>query len=343
MRNGKEVRIITLRNANGMEASITNFGGRITSILVPDNNGQKHDVVLGFDDIESYYPENHQQDFGATIGRYANRIGNGRLVIEGRPIQLPQNNGSHCLHGGPDGWQYQVFDIKEATEQTLLLHLTSPDGDNGFPGCVSFEVRFALTTDNALRIDYCATTDAATVINATNHTYFNLNADGNTNILNHILWIDADRFTRNDATCLPTGEISPVDNTPLDFRTPKSVGQHIEADDEQIRNGSGYDHNWILNTRGSLATPCARLSSPNTGITMEVFTDQPGMQVYTGNFLDGSVVGKYGKRYQRRNAICLETQHYPDSPNHPEWTESNTMLRPGEEFRTTTIFKFSHA
>lgn len=343
MQNSKDVRIVTLRNANGMEAAITNFGGRITRILVPDNKGLKHDVVLGFDDIESYYPENHLQDFGATIGRYANRIGNGRFSLDGRDIQLPQNNGPHCLHGGPDGWQYKVFSILEEGDSHLLLQYISPDGDNGFPGCVDFRVRFTLTDDNALRIDYQADSDAPTVINVTNHSYFNLNGDPDTSILNHLMQIRSERFTLNDATCLPTGVVSPVEGTPMDFRTPKAIGRDIDLADEQLANGRGYDHNWILDTRGDLSTPCASLESPITHIRMEVFTDQPGMQVYTGNFLDGSVTGKYGRRYDMRHAVCLETQHYPDSPNHPEWAESDTTLRPGRTFRTTTIFRFSIA
>lgn len=337
----KPVRIVTLCSANGLEARITNFGGRIMSITAPDRNGYPQDVVLGFDNIEDYFPENHQQDFGATIGRYANRIGNGRFPLDGQTYQLPQNNGPHCLHGGPEGWQYQVFDIVEESKSRLVLSLVSPDGDNGFPGEVRVQVTFSLEKDD-LRIDYHAECDSATVINLTNHSYFNLNGDHDTDILNHQLQIDAERYTAIDPTCLPTGEVCMVEGTPMDFRTPKAVGRDIDADQESIRNGAGYDQNWILNTRGSLERPCARLSSPTTGIIMEVFTDQPGMQVYTGNFLDGSVVGKYGKCYGRRNAICLETQRYPDSPNHPEWTESDTTLRHGHPLDTTTIFRFDH-
>lgn len=332
--------IVILRNTNGMEVHVTNFGGRIQRILVPTSDGQKHDVVLGFDNVDDYRPERNLQDFGATIGRYANRIGHGRFTLDGTTYQLPQNNGDHCLHGGPDGWQYKTFDIVEQTSDSLVLRHVSPDGDNGFPGEVTLTLRFALGGDNALRIDYHAESSAPTVVNLTNHSYFNLNGDGNTDILNHLMSICATRFTLNDATCLPTGEIRCVEGTPMDFRTPKSVGRDIEADDGQLRNGRGYDHNWILDTKGDLYHPCATLESPSTGIKMEVYTDQPGLQVYTGNFLDGSVVGKYGKRYQMRNAICLETQHYPDSPNHPEWTESDAVLRPEKPFDTTTIFKF---
>ncbi|MCQ2297933.1 MAG: galactose mutarotase [Bacteroidales bacterium] len=330
-----------LRNDNGMEAHITNFGGRIQRLLIPTREGNKLDVVLGFDNLDDYRPERHLQDFGATIGRFANRIGNGKFSLNGTAYQLPQNNGPHCLHGGPDGWQYKEFAILESSDSHLLMQYLSPDGDNGFPGNIDFRIQFTLSPDNALRIDYQAASDAPTVINVTNHSYFNLNGDPDLSILNHLMQIHSSQFTLNDDTCLPTGEISSVEGTPMDFRTPKAIGRDIELPDQQLINGRGYDHNWILDTKGSLDTPCASLDSPLTHIRMEVYTDQPGMQVYTGNFLDGSVTGKYGKTYQMRHAVCLETQHYPDSPNHPEWAESNTTLLPDTPFHTTTIFKFS--
>ena len=338
-RDGKSVKVVTLKNANGMEARITNFGGRIVSLLVPDRDGNLQDVVLGFDSISDYYPENHQSDFGATIGRYANRLANGQITLSGRTVQLPQNNGKHCLHGGPTGWQYQVFDIAEATDSSLTLTLNSPDGDNNFPGNVQAQVRFMLRDDNALVIDYSATTDAPTVINMTNHSYFNLNGDGSTHILNHLLAIDADQYTPIDDTYIPIGNKADVNGTPFDFRIPKLVGRDIFSDDQQLRNGNGYDHNWVLNTRGDLSKPCASLESDLTGIRMQVYTTEPGMQVYTGNFLDSTVIGKNGIVYRQRAAICLETQKYPNSPNNA-WPESNAFLNPGELYSSTTIFKF---
>lgn len=334
----KEVEKYTLRNAKGMEVVITNFGARVMSILVPDCSGVMRDVVLGFDSCEEYFPENHLSDFGALIGRYANRIKEGRILVDGNWIQLPCNNGPNCLHGGPDGWQYQVFDVVECSSDSIKLSLVSPDGDNDFPGEVEACVCYRLTEDNTLEIHYEAQTNATTVINLTNHSYFNLNADGNSDILNHILSIDADRYTPIDHTSIPLGMLDMVENTPMDFRQAKAVGKDIEADFEQLRRGSGYDHNWVLNNQGDISKPCARLESPITGIVMEVYTTEPGMQVYTGNFLDG-VVGKRGERYGRRNAICLETQKFPDSPNN-HWPMSNAYLHKGEKFESKTYFKF---
>lgn len=335
----KEVAAFTLKNNHGMEVRITNFGARIVSMLVPDRDGRPTDVVLGFDRLEDYYPENHSSDFGAVIGRYANRIKNGRLTVDGMGYQLPQNNGPHCLHGGPDGWQYRVFDVVQASAQRLELALASPDGDNGFPGCVHASVTYTLQEDNTLQMDYRATADRTTVVNMTNHSYFNLNGDAATTVLNHRLAIDADRFLPIDETFVPQGIISPVEGTPMDFRSGKPVGEEMGGGDEQLRLGHGYDHCWLLNTRGSLEHPCARLESPATGIAMEVFTTAPGMQVYTGNFLDGMVQGKGGTAYRQHSAICLETQLYPDSPNH-DWPESDAFLRPGEEYRSCTRIKF---
>ncbi len=323
-----------------MTVRITNYGGRIVSILVPDTHGQLQDVVLGFDQVEDYLRENHLSDFGAAIGRYANRLGNGRITVAGKDYQLPQNNGKHCLHGGPTGWQYSRYEVERSTSDTLVLTMVSPDGDNGFPGEVRVRLAYTLTDDNRLEIGYSATADAPTVINMTNHSYFNLNGDARVPILNHLLTIDADEYTPIDETFLPIGTKASVAGTPFDFRTPKAVGQEIGADDVQLRNGNGYDHNWVLNTRGDLSRPCARLESPTTGIVLEVYTTEPGMQVYTGNFLDGSVVGKQGIAYRQRTAICLETQKYPDSPNH-DWPESNAYLNPGDTYESHTVFSFS--
>lgn len=334
------MKIFTLTNNNGMQVSITNYGGRITKMLVPDREGNMRDVVLGFDKIDDYRHENNATDFGAAIGRYANRIGNGQITIDGHTLQLPQNNGNHCLHGGPDGWQYSLYEVESASRNTLVLTMVSADGDNNFPGEVKVRLSYHLTEDNRLNIAYHATTDATTVINMTNHSYFNLNGDGNTTILNHLLTIDADEYTPIDETYLPKGMKATVENTPFDFRQPKAVGRDIALQHEQLANGNGYDHNWVLNTRGDVAKPCARLQSPTTGIVMEVFTSEPGMQIYTGNFLDRSIIGKGGIAYGQRSAICLETQKYPNSPNN-NWPESNAYLHPGESFDSQTTFAFS--
>lgn len=332
--------LYTLANKNGMEVRITNYGGRIVSLAVPDRAGRRQDVVLGFDDVEQYLRELNRTDFGAAIGRYANRLGYGRIVVAGRTYRLPQNNGEHCLHGGPDGWQYRHFDVVRHADDRLELSLVSPDGDSGFPGRVDVRMTYRLSDDNRLDIHYEAETDAPTVINMTNHSYFNLNGDGSTTILNHRLTIDADRFTPIDGTFLPVGTVLPVAGTPFDFRAGKSVGEEIGKDDDQLRNGMGYDHNWVLNAGGDDTAPCARLESPLTGIVMEVHTTEPGMQVYTGNFLDGTIVGKGGVAYGRHAAICLETQKFPDSPNNG-WPESDASLEPGRPYRSHTAFVFS--
>ena len=335
-----ELRLFKLRNKQGMSANITNFGGRIVSLWVPDKNGEMRDVVLGFDKLEDYLPENHFSDFGAVIGRYANRLNNGQITIAGRMYQLPQNDGANCLHGGPDGWQYRMFNMESVSDNRLVLSLVSEDGDSGFPGTVCARITYMLTDDNALDIEYEAVTDKPTVINMTNHSYFNLNGDASTDILNHLLTIDADRYTPIGESFIPTGELASADGTPMDFRQAKAIGRDIAADFEQLRIGRGYDHNWVLNTQGDDSRPCARLESPVTGIAMEVFTTEPGMQVYTGNFLNGSVIGKKGIAYQQRSAVCLETQKFPDSPNH-RWPESNAFLRPGETYRSRTKYRFS--
>lgn len=340
---GKPIGLYTLKNANGMEVSITNFGGRIVSIMVPDKDGNFQDVVLGFDKVEDYYPMNNQSDFGAAIGRYANRINQGQITVDGETIQLPQNNFGHCLHGGFAGWQYQVYDVEEATETDLTLVMHSPDGDNNFPGNVEASVHYYITDKNQLVINYYATTDKKTVINMTNHSYFNLNGDPTQPITNHILTINADNFTPVDDTYMTTGEIAPVEGTPMDFRKAKEVGAEIDNFDyEQLKNGNGYDHNWVLNDNSNIDAVAVRLESPTTGIVLQVYTDEPGIQVYSGNFLDGSVTGKKGIVYQQRTGICLETQKYPDSPN-KDWAESNPWLEPDGEYASTCIFKFSVA
>lgn len=335
----KDLSIHTLENANGMRVVITNFGARILQLWVPDKDGNLQDVVLGFDNLEDYFPENHQTDFGALIGRYANRICDGRFPLNGTTIQLPRNNGKNCLHGGPDGWQYRVFEVEKSEKTSLLLSLVSPDGDNQFPGEVKALVEYILTEDNALEIHYSASSDSATVINLTNHSYFNLNGDASTSILNHNLQISAEDYLPIDETSIPLGMKSSVKNTPMDFRIPKAVGKEISEPFPQLLTGRGYDHCWILSTPKDLTQRCALLESPSTGIKMEVYSSEPGLQIYTSNFLDGSLKGKKGIFYQERSAICLETQKYPDSPNH-NWEESNPWLVPGEEYNSCTIFKF---
>jgi len=337
--DGRTINLFTLTNPHGLRATVTNLGGRVVSLWVPDKDGQLRDVVLGFDTPEDYLPENHRSDFGAIIGRYANRLCNGQVTIDGQTYQLPQNDGPHCLHGRPDGWQYRLFNVESMSDSRLVLSLVSEDGDSGFPGNVCARVTYTLTDDNALDIDYEAVTDAPTVINMTNHSYFNLNGDSSTDILNHLLTIDADRYTPIDETFIPTGELATVEGTPMDFRQPKAIGRDINVDFEQIRRGHGYDHNWVLNSKGDDSRPCARLESSVTGIALEVYTTEPGMQVYTGNFLDGTFVGKGGVVYQQRAAVCLETQKFPDSPNQ-HWQESNAILRPGEVYRSRTRFIF---
>ena len=338
--NHSQTNLYTLKNKSGMEVCITNFGGRIVSIMVPDKDGKMQDVVLGFDNIDDYI--RIPSDFGASIGRYANRIAQGRFVLDNDTIQLPQNNFGHCLHGGPQGWQYQVYDANLIDNTTLELTRLSPDGDENFPGNVTAKVTFKLSDDNALDIKYSATTDKKTIINMTNHSYFNLSGDPSQPATDHILYVNADNYTPVDSTFMTTGEIIPVKDTPMDFITPKAIGQDItKYYFVQLKNVNGYDHNWVLNTNGDITKPAARLTAPQSGITLEVYTNEPGIQVYTGNFLDGSIQGKKGITYNQRASVCLETQHYPDSPNKPQWP--SVILEPGQTYNSECIFKFSIA
>lgn len=336
--DGKQANLYTLKNKNGMEVCITNFGGRIVSVMVPDKTGKMQDVVLGFDSLADY--RNVPSDFGASIGRYANRINQGKIVVDGDTLQLPQNNYGHCLHGGPEGWQYQMYDAKQLDVASLELTRFSPDGDGNFPGNVTAKVVYRLTDDNAIDISYQATTDKKTVINMTNHSYFNLSGNPAKAATEHVLYVNADRFTPVDSTFMTTGEMVAVAGTPMDFTTPKEIGKEIDNYDFiQLKNGNGYDHNWVLNTDGNMEEMAARLYSPVSGIVLEVFTDEPGLQVYTGNFLDGTIKGKKGIVYNQRASVCLETQHFPDSPNKPEWPSA--YLEPGETYTSHCIFKFS--
>ena len=333
----KAVKLYTLKNAAGMEVCITNFGGRLVSIMVPDKDGKMTDVLLGFDNVSDY--QNISNDFGASIGRYANRINQGKITIDGVEYQLPQNNYGHCLHGGPDGWQYKVYEAKQLNDNQLELVLNSPDGDSNFPGNVVAKVIYTLTEDNAVDIKYEATTDKKTVINMTNHAYFNLNGDPSVNSMNQILYIASDSITPVDSTFMTTGEMMAVAGTPFDFNTPKAIEQDVtNFDNEQIKFGKGFDHNWVLNTKGDINKLAAKLTSPITGITLEVYTNEPGVQVYTGNFLDGTVTGKKGVVYPQRASVCLETQHYPDTPNKAHWPSA--VLEPGQTYKSQCIYKF---
>lgn len=341
--NGDSTSLITLTNASGMEVCVTNYGGRIVSIMVPDKDGNFQDVVLGFDSIGAYLPDVNKSDFGAAIGRYANRINQGRFVIDGDSIQLPQNNYGHCLHGGTDmgtlGWQYRVYKVENATDSTLTISIDSPDGDNQFPGNVKAKVTYTLQDDNALRIDYSATTDKPTIINMTNHSYFNLSGDPELSVTDEMVWINAANFTPVDSTFMTTGEILPVKDTPMDFTEEKLLGKDIESEYLQVKYGKGFDHNFVLDTKGNLEDCAARVTDPRSGIVLEVFTNEPGVQFYTGNFLDGTVTGKKAKIYNQRHGLCLETQKYPDTPNKPTWPSA--ILRPGETYNSTCIYKFS--
>lgn len=336
--NGKGTDLFVLKNAKGMEVCVTNFGGRIVSVMVPDKDGLMKDVVLGFDSIQDYvkYPT----DFGATIGRYANRINKGKFMIDGQEFRLPQNNFGHCLHGGPKGFQYQVFDVDTIAGQYLALSYFSKDGEEGFQGNLNCKVTFRLTDDNALDISYSAETDKPTIVNMTNHSYFNLDGDPSCSNAGYLLTIDADYYTPVDSTFMTTGEMAEVDGTDMDFRTPTAIGERIDHYGyEQIRNGKGYDHNWVLNAKGDISRKCATLTSPKTGIVLDVYTNEPGIQFYAGNFLDGTLSGKRGIVYGQRASVCLETQKYPDTPNKPQWPSA--VLRPGDRYNSRCIYKFS--
>ena len=333
--NNAQTALYTLKNKAGMEVCITNFGGRIVSIMVPDKNGKMQDVVLGFDSIADYI--NVPSDFGASIGRYANRINQGRFVLDGDTIQLPQNNFGHCLHGGPKGWQYQVYEANLIDPTTLELTLISPDGDANFPGNVTAKVTYQLTDDNAIDIKYSATTDKKTIINMTNHSYFNLAGDPSKTSTDNIMYVNADYYTPVDSTFMTTGEIAPVKDTPMDFTTPKAVGKDINNYDfVQLKNGNGYDHNWVLKNKGNFEK-VAQLMAEESGIVMETYTDRPGMQIYTANFVENEV-GKEGVVYGKRSAVCLEAQCYPDAVHHENFP--SPVYRAGEKYTAHTAFRF---
>src|SRR5579871_2393899 len=337
--DGRPVTLYTLTNAHGVEVRAMNYGGIIVSLRVPDRKGELADIVLGHEDLKGYTP--NPPYFGVIVGRYANRIANGRFTLDGKTYDLPKNDGPNTLHGGTTNtFDRVLWDAEPLKGKTgVAFRYLSKDGDDGFPGNVSAKVTYTLNDANELTIDYEATTDKATPINLSQHSYFNLAGEGNGDILGHEMMINADRFTPVDKYLIPTGELRAVKGTPFDFTTPAKIGARIEDKDEQLTLGKGYDHNFVLNRKGAGMSLAARVYEPTSGRVMEVSTTQPGVQFYSGNFLDGTVTGKQGHVYRHRYGFCLETQHYPDSPNHPDFP--STILKPGEKFHQTTVFKFS--
>jgi len=339
--SGEAIHLYTLRNASGLEVAITNYGGRIVSIQTPDREGKLADIVLGFDDLAGYTGKNPY--FGAIVGRYANRIANAEFRLDGVRYKLSRNNGSSSLHGGAVGFDRKVWDAKEISSSggpALELTYRSQDGEEGYPGTLNVTVVYSLSDDNQLRIDFEGTTDRSTVLNLTNHSYFNLSGNAGSRIEDHVATIHAAEFTPVSQDVVPTGELRSVADTPFDFRKPTPIGARINAADQQLQYGEGYDHNFVLNRTGGTAL-AAHVIHPGSGRVLEVLTTQPGVQFYTGNHLDGNVKGKGGAVYGPRSAFCLETQHFPNSPNQPNFP--TTELKPGERYHETTIFKFSVA
>ena len=339
--DGQQASLYTLRNQSGMEVKITNYGGTVTSVKVKDRHNNFGDVVLGFNSIDGYVAKTNTAYFGAIIGRYANRLARGTFTLDGHEYHVPTNDGPNSLHGGTRGFDkriWQAKDVSSAKGPTLELQYLSHDGEEGFPGNLSVTVRYSVTERNELLIDYLATTDKDTVLNLTNHSYFNLSGPGSGDILNHKVTLAADKFTPIDATLIPTGEIQSVAGTPFDFRKPTAVGARINDDNQQLKLAKGYDHNFVLTRSGHSLVMAAKVEDPNSGRVLEVFTTQPSIQFYSGNFLNGAVSG-IGGTYNFRSALCLETQHYPDSPNHSNFP--SVVLHPKESFHQTTIYRFS--
>jgi aldose 1-epimerase len=335
--DGKMIDLFVLKNTNDMIVKITNYGGKIVQILIPDRDGNFGDVILGYETIDGFI--NGSPSMGALIGRYANRIAKGRFELNGKTYKLATNNDPNHLHGGNKGFRFKVWDAKQIDEQKLELSYLSVDGEEGYPGNLIVKVTYTLTDKNELQIDYFAVTDKSTVLNLTNHAFFNLAGEGSGLVLDHEVLIDADFFTPTDETNIPNGEIIHVKGTPFDFTQTTKIGDRINEDDQQLKFGNGYDHNFVLNKSDKPIAFAARVYEPTTGRVMEVFTTEPGIQLYTGNFLSEKDIGKAGKKYPTRSAFCLETQHYPDSPNHVNFP--TTVLNLGEEFKSTTIYKFS--
>jgi len=338
--DGTAIDLYTITNAQGMEIRATNYGGIVVSLRVPDKKGNLDDIALGFDDLKGYLANSPY--FGVVIGRYGNRIANGKFTLEGKEYTLAKNNGPNTLHGGLKGfdkvvWHAEPFQNHDGAGITLTY--TSKDGEEGFPGNLKTRVSYTLTDKNEWIIDYEAVTDKATPVNLTQHTYFNLAGEGKGDVLGHILQLNASRFTPVDQNLIPTGELRPVKSTPLDFTQPTGIGARIDADYEQLRLGHGYDHNFVIDRKDSDPVLAARVKEPTSGRVLEVYTTEPGLQLYTGNFLDGTITGKGGHVYKQRFGFCLETQHFPDSPNHPDFP--TTILRPGQTYHSRTIYKMS--
>ncbi|MBN9660033.1 MAG: galactose mutarotase [Acidobacteria bacterium] len=335
---GETVNLYTLRNRNGVEIAITNYGARVVTLKTPDAKGRLADIALGFDSLKGY--EGPNPYFGAVVGRYGNRIAKGKFTLDGKEYTLAKNNGENSLHGGLVGFDRVMWSGK--TEEAngvhkAILSYTSKDGEEGYPGTLTVTVTYTLSDNDDIQIDYHATTDKATVLNVTNHTYFNLAGQGNGDILGQVMQLNADRFTPVDSGLIPTGELKDVTGTPFDFRKPTVIGSRINDKDEQLKLGKGYDHNFVLNRSANGLVMAARAVDPVSGRVLEVWTTEPGVQFYTGNFLDGTVTGKNATNYAQRTGFCLETQHYPDSPNHPDFP--STVLKPGEEYKSTTVWK----
>ena len=344
--NNKVVKLYTLKNSNGMEVCITNYGGRVVSLVVPDKNGKGTDVVLGYDNIKQYADTvGSPSDFGSSVGRYANRIKDGKFTLGDKTYQLKQNDGPNSLHGGGNtGWMHQVYDAEQIGDSVLKLTLVAPDGENGFPGTVTATTTYTVKADNTLDITFEATTDKETIIYMTNHSYFALDGDPSQKGEEMVLYVNADNFTPSDKLYIPTGEIRSVEGTPMDFREPKALSTGINNFDyDQIGNATGYDHNWCLNTykdgKGDDQTVCASLYSPKTGIFLEMFTNEPGVQVYTGNFQGTGIACKHGIKYPKHVSVCLESQKFPNSPNVKEW--ASPVLKPGEKYYSHAAYKFS--
>lgn len=334
---GKPTALYVLKNRNGAEACVTNYGGRLVSVMVPDKNGKMTDVVLGYDNIAQYVASDG--NYGALIGRYGNRIAQARFSLDNVEYQLPANNNGHCLHGGPEGYHTRMWDAKQLNDQAVELTYISKDGEAGFPGNLDMKVTYTLTDDNAVAIKYEATTDKPTVVNLTNHSYFNLSGVPGSQVLDQMIMINADTYTPVDSTLIPVSVLDTVAGTPMDLRQSVAIGAHIDESFEQLVRGRGYDHNWVLNSKGDLNVLAAKAYSPTSGIALEVYTNEPGVQFYTGNFMEGTDTGKQGVLYPHRGAFCLETQHYPDSPNQPAFP--STQLRPGEKYLSECVYKFT--
>ncbi len=334
--DNKKTDLFVLKNKNGMEAAITNYGGRLVSLLVPDTTGKMTDVVAGFATVEGFQ-HSTEPYFGATIGRYGNRIANGKFKLDGKEYTLYKNNGPNTLHGGKKGYQDVVWDAKQINDTTLQLSYLSKDMEEGFPGNLNIKVTYALTNDNCLKINYEATTDKTTVVNLTNHAFFNLNGAGSGSILNHQVQINADGYTPVDSTLIPSGKIVTITSTPFDFRKTTAIGARVNDNNEQLKNGKGYDHNFVLNKHG-ISAPVATVKGDKSGIVMEVYTEEPGLQFYSGNFMHSKNSMKAGKKDDYRTAFAMETQHFPDSPNQPQFP--STVLKPGSTYKTQSCYKF---